>query len=164
MAVEKVEEKLPYIVNDVPYVPDDVYPLHTLDYNPAYVDWVMVFNDVLDPNVLKKSLSRLLEIGDWRKMGGRFQYNVCGVSDCGCSMEEELTSNRRTANWRYSSQDLPQAPGKTYPSQTMLLIPQWPITLWLANFQSEPRAHPCIVSQTTSDPSMDEPISPNLRK
>lgn len=124
MAVEKVEEKLPYIVDDVPYIPDDVYPLHTLDYNPAYVDWVMVFNDVLDPNVLKKSLSRLLEIGDWRKMGGRFQYNVCGVSDSGCSMEKKLTSNRRTENWRYSSQDHPQGPGKTYPSQTMLLIPQ----------------------------------------
>jgi hypothetical protein len=60
----------------VPCIPDDVYPLHTLDYNPNYVDWVMRFNDVLDADLLKKSLSRLLEIGDWRKLGGRFRYRV----------------------------------------------------------------------------------------
>jgi hypothetical protein len=60
----------------VPYFPDDVYPLHTYDYNANYVDWVMRFNDVLDADMLKKSLSRLLEIGDWRKLSGRFRYRV----------------------------------------------------------------------------------------
>lgn len=76
MDSEKMEEKLPYIVDETPYVPDDVYPLHTLDFNPNYVDWVMRFNDLLDADMLKKSLSRLLEIGDWRKLGGRFRYGV----------------------------------------------------------------------------------------
>ncbi|CAG8216439.1 unnamed protein product [Penicillium salamii] len=74
-----MHEKVPYVVNEIPYVPDDVYPLHTLDHNPNYVDWVMRYNDVLDADMLKKSLSRLLEIGDWKKLGGRFRYKPDGM-------------------------------------------------------------------------------------
>jgi len=52
------------------------YPLHALDNNPNWVNWVMRFNDVLDGKKLKDSLSRLLEIGDWKKLGGRLRYKV----------------------------------------------------------------------------------------
>ncbi|KFY15813.1 hypothetical protein V492_01742, partial [Pseudogymnoascus sp. VKM F-4246] len=55
----------------------DVYPLFMLDDNKTLhgivVAWTLRFNDVLDPNLLHSSLSRLLEIGDWRKVGGRLR-------------------------------------------------------------------------------------------
>ncbi len=40
------------------------------------VTWTLRFNDVLDPEKLHASLSRLLEIGDWRKVGGRLRKKV----------------------------------------------------------------------------------------
>lgn len=58
---------------------EDVYPLHALDDikpNRTFVSWVMRFNDVLDANLLNNALSRLLEIGDWRKLGGRLKFTV----------------------------------------------------------------------------------------
>lgn len=56
---------------------DDIYPLHMLDDAPTLrgivVTWTLRFNDVLDPDRLHASLSRLLEIGDWRKAGGQLR-------------------------------------------------------------------------------------------
>lgn len=61
---------------------DDVYPLHMLDDTKTLrgiaVTWVLRFNDVLDPDRLHASLSRLLEIGDWRKVGGRLRLGAQG--------------------------------------------------------------------------------------
>jgi hypothetical protein len=57
----------------------DFYPVHALDRMKDYqtfVATVMLFNDVLDANMLNASLSRLLEIGDWRKLGGRLKRGV----------------------------------------------------------------------------------------
>lgn len=52
---------------------DDVYPVHMLDdtktLRSIVVTWTLRFNDVLDAEMLYASLSRLLEIGDWRKVG-----------------------------------------------------------------------------------------------
>lgn len=59
---------------------DDVYPLHVFDdikSRRIFVARVMRFNDVLSAEMLVASLSRLLEIGDWRKLGGRQHYKVC---------------------------------------------------------------------------------------
>ncbi|KFA81220.1 hypothetical protein S40288_07880 [Stachybotrys chartarum IBT 40288] len=59
---------------------DDVYPLHMLDDTKTLrgivVTWTLRFNDALDADKLHTSLSRLLEIGDWRKLGGRLRINV----------------------------------------------------------------------------------------
>ena len=59
---------------------DDIYPLHMLDDTKTLRDivitWTLRFNDVLDADKLHASLSRLLEIGDWRKIGGRLRLNV----------------------------------------------------------------------------------------
>ena len=59
---------------------DDVYPVHMLDDNKTLrgivVTWTLHFNDVLDPEKLHSSLSRLLDIGDWRKVGGRLRLKV----------------------------------------------------------------------------------------
>jgi hypothetical protein len=59
---------------------DDVYPVHSLDdtkiFRSILMTWTICFNDVLDADKLRVSLSRLLEIGDWRKIGGRLRLNV----------------------------------------------------------------------------------------
>lgn len=58
---------------------EEVYPLHKLDDIKSFrnnVIWMMRFNDVLDAEKLADSLSRLLEIGDWKKLGGRFRFKV----------------------------------------------------------------------------------------
>lgn len=63
---------------------DDVYPVHMLDdttmLRGIVVAWTMCFNDVLDAPKLHTSLSRLLEIGDWRKVGGRLRRKVSFLS------------------------------------------------------------------------------------
>lgn len=61
---------------------DDVYPLHMLDDTKGcreyFLAWTLRFNDVLDAHKLHDSLCRLLEIGDWRKLGGRLCFNLNG--------------------------------------------------------------------------------------
>lgn len=59
---------------------DDVYPVHMLDdtntLRGIVVTWTLRFNDVLNADALSTSLSKLLEIGDWRKVGGRLRLKV----------------------------------------------------------------------------------------
>ncbi|KAJ5699022.1 hypothetical protein N7462_001027 [Penicillium macrosclerotiorum] len=60
---------------------EDTYPLHSLDdhkSNRSFVHWIMRFNDVLEPNKLNSALSRLLDIGDWKKLGGRLRFKKNG--------------------------------------------------------------------------------------
>ncbi|PKS11748.1 hypothetical protein jhhlp_001737 [Lomentospora prolificans] len=60
-------------------VQDDVYPVHYLDdtmiNRSMIMCWTMRFDEVLNPEALRCSLSRVLEIGDWRKLGGRLRLN-----------------------------------------------------------------------------------------
>ncbi|KAH8707556.1 hypothetical protein GQ44DRAFT_817332 [Phaeosphaeriaceae sp. PMI808] len=66
-----------------PYENDDIYPVHALDDTKSLrsilVTWTICFNDVLDTDKLQSSLSRLLEIGDWRKIGGRLKLKKNGA-------------------------------------------------------------------------------------
>jgi hypothetical protein len=59
---------------------DEVLPMHYFDDNPVnrsiLIAWTMRFNDVLDADKLHDGLARLLEIGDWRKLGGRIRKGV----------------------------------------------------------------------------------------
>lgn len=59
---------------------DEVLPTHFLDDTPGnrsfVLVWTLRFNDVLDPDMLHSSLTRLLEMKGWRKMGGRLRLNV----------------------------------------------------------------------------------------
>ncbi|KAL4926777.1 uncharacterized protein BDV17DRAFT_141202 [Aspergillus undulatus] len=61
---------------------DDVYPVHLLDSSKTLrnivVTWTLRFDDVLDADKLHVSLARLLEIGDWRKIGGRLRLKDNG--------------------------------------------------------------------------------------
>ncbi|KAI7711144.1 hypothetical protein KC353_g9195 [Hortaea werneckii] len=66
-----------------PKVPsDEVIPLHYLDdqfYTRALVlHFFSRFDDVLDPEKLRKALERLLHIGGWRKLGARLRLNDVG--------------------------------------------------------------------------------------
>jgi hypothetical protein len=59
---------------------EEVCPLHKLDDIKSFrnhVIWMMRFNDVLDAEKLADALSRLLEIGDCKKLGGRLRFKVC---------------------------------------------------------------------------------------
>ncbi|KAJ6109926.1 hypothetical protein N7486_002161 [Penicillium sp. IBT 16267x] len=38
--------------------------------------WTLRFNDILDPDMLQRSLSRLIEREGWRKLGGRIRLNT----------------------------------------------------------------------------------------
>ncbi|KAF4481596.1 BCL5p [Fusarium agapanthi] len=55
-----------------------VYPTHMIDNVSVLkflvVPWTMRFNDVLNTDKLHKSLLELLNIGDWKKLGGRLRY------------------------------------------------------------------------------------------
>ena len=58
----------------------EVLPLHFLDdvaeRRSEVLVWTLRFNDVLDPELLYDSLSRLLEAEGWRKLGGRLRQDV----------------------------------------------------------------------------------------
>lgn len=58
----------------------DIYPVHLLDdaktMRRSCPCYLFRFNDVLDAGALASSLSRLLEMGDWRKLGGRLRLKV----------------------------------------------------------------------------------------
>lgn len=40
------------------------------------IGWTLRFDDILDADKLGVALSQLLEIGDWRKLGGRLRRRV----------------------------------------------------------------------------------------
>jgi hypothetical protein len=79
---------------------DDIYPVHLLDDTKALrnivVTWTLRFNDVLDPEKLHASLSGLLEIGDWRKVGGRLRLKVSFLIDERPTKSSCLLSCRQT--------------------------------------------------------------------
>ncbi|CAG7559057.1 unnamed protein product [Fusarium equiseti] len=56
---------------------DHVYPTHMMDnlsmLRQMIMAWTMRFDDVLDPSQLHQSLTELLQIGDWKKLGGRLE-------------------------------------------------------------------------------------------
>ncbi|OAQ69677.1 transferase family domain-containing protein [Pochonia chlamydosporia 170] len=60
----------------------DIYPTHFLDNSRSHKNlllaWTLRFNDVLDGEKLNDALWQLLEIGDWRKLGGRLRMDKQG--------------------------------------------------------------------------------------
>lgn len=59
---------------------DEILPLHEFDgrmqVRSIIMGWTMRFDDILDADKLNVTLSRLLEIGAWRKLGGRLRERV----------------------------------------------------------------------------------------
>ncbi|KAK0385640.1 hypothetical protein NLU13_6817 [Sarocladium strictum] len=60
----------------------DVYPLFEFDKEKAVdkmnMAWMFHVDKPLDPELLRSSLSRLLQMGDWKKFAGRFKRNGAG--------------------------------------------------------------------------------------
>lgn len=69
----------PTSVDSVDFADDLVYPVHLHDANfaPILIVCTLRFDAVLDWQKLQAALTRLLEIGDWKKLGGRLRHNVC---------------------------------------------------------------------------------------
>jgi hypothetical protein len=88
-------------------VGDDIYPAHMLDDTKTLrgivVTWTLRFNDVLDPEKLHSSLSKLLELGDWKKVGGRMRLNVSMPSIYFVTATE---FSRKMAVWSFMCLDL----------------------------------------------------------
>lgn len=63
-----------------PVPTDKVVPVPLLDDQPRWhqrcVHYGYLFNDVLDSDKLRQALQRLIEIGEWRKLGARIRMNV----------------------------------------------------------------------------------------
>ncbi|RDW58312.1 hypothetical protein BP5796_12242 [Coleophoma crateriformis] len=61
---------------------DTIIPLHHFDDIPifrrAIYDFTLRFDDVLNPDELSAALRRLMEIGNWRKLGARLRLNDQG--------------------------------------------------------------------------------------
>lgn len=59
---------------------DEIYPVHFIDQGgiirQSIINYTFRYHAVLDPGKLRDSLVQLLEIGDWRKLGGRLRLNV----------------------------------------------------------------------------------------
>lgn len=67
-----------------PLVPtDEILPVFDFDARPQVrniiIGWTLRFDDVLDADQLHVGLARLLEIGNWRKLGGRLRERVRGM-------------------------------------------------------------------------------------
>lgn len=59
---------------------DEVIPAHFLDdsdmFRSMLVEMSLRFDDVLDHEKLRLALVRLMEIGNWRKLGARLRIKV----------------------------------------------------------------------------------------
>ncbi|KAI1052350.1 hypothetical protein LB507_007552 [Fusarium sp. FIESC RH6] len=57
---------------------DYVYRTHMMDnvsmLRQMIMAWTMLFDEVLNPEKLHQSLTELLQIGDWKKLGGRLKF------------------------------------------------------------------------------------------
>ncbi|KAK7191947.1 BCL5p [Paraphaeosphaeria sporulosa] len=109
---------------------DEIYPVHTFDdpgRNEVIVtSWTMRFNDVLDKDKLHKSLAKLLEIGDWRKAGGRLRQK-------GQGQLEIYTPRTYTA----------ERPPLSFTSQTYnMAIEDHPLAARLPAASEKPHLHP----------------------
>lgn len=64
---------------------DTIIPLHHLDdisiLRCIVNDFTLRFDDVLDPGKLSAALERLLELGNWRKLGARLRLKVSRISN-----------------------------------------------------------------------------------
>lgn len=62
---------------------DTVIPLYDFDDNAIYRNVLLYitlrFDEVLDPEKLRHSLERLMEIGDWRKLAARVRKTVPSI-------------------------------------------------------------------------------------
>lgn len=63
---------------------DTIIPAHSHDdtatFRAIILDFTLRFDDVLDPEAMRRALARLMELGNWKKLGSRLRINVLAVS------------------------------------------------------------------------------------
>ncbi|KAF5844104.1 hypothetical protein GGP41_010183 [Bipolaris sorokiniana] len=88
-----------------PYADDDIYPVHVLDdtktFRSILITWTLCFNNVLDADKLQSSLAKLLETGDWRKLGGRLRLKADGTLEI--HVPRAFTSSRPAFSYTHDS-------------------------------------------------------------
>jgi hypothetical protein len=56
---------------------DEVIPINgLLRYMNGSIELAFKFDDVLEPDKLRQSLERLMQIGNWKQVGGRLRRRV----------------------------------------------------------------------------------------
>ncbi|KAM4058624.1 hypothetical protein HRG_006421 [Hirsutella rhossiliensis] len=83
---------------------DDVFPVHLADGATLYrvmFSTVLQFNDVLDAGKLQNAFSRLLDIGHWRKLGGRLKMKENG--DLEVHVPTRFTAERPAMLYAYEN-------------------------------------------------------------
>ncbi|KAF7556434.1 hypothetical protein G7Z17_g1400 [Cylindrodendrum hubeiense] len=87
---------------------DDVFPVHFFDdtktYRSMIVTWTLRFNDALDPEKLHDGLVQLLQIGDWRKLGGRLRLTTDGK--LALHVPKEFTPERPAVRFTHRAFDV----------------------------------------------------------
>lgn len=65
-------------VTPAPVPTDDVTPLRFVDsLYPFSVDFSLVFDEVVDPEILREAAEKVLRRDGWRQLGARLRRTVC---------------------------------------------------------------------------------------
>jgi hypothetical protein len=63
---------------------DTIISMHSHDdtsfFRSTVLDFTLRFDDVLDADKLSAALVRLMELGNWRKLGARLRMNVINIA------------------------------------------------------------------------------------
>jgi hypothetical protein len=77
---------------------DTIIPVYPKDDNDIYraivLDFTLRFDDVLDPLKVSGALRRLMELGNWRKLGARIRLNVSEPPELNILSHEESHTDR----------------------------------------------------------------------
>ncbi|KAM0820423.1 hypothetical protein AB5N19_06242 [Seiridium cardinale] len=88
--------------------PDTVVPLHFFDDTPLWRAFVLysmfVFDDVLDPEKLRRSLAALTQRDGWRKLGARLRKNSRGGLEY--HIPAEFTEDRPAISYEHIGFDI----------------------------------------------------------
>ncbi|KAJ4182349.1 hypothetical protein NW755_010398 [Fusarium falciforme] len=126
---------------------DYVYPTSLLDdtylFRDLILTWTFCFNDVLDADKLHSSLTRLLDIGDWRKFGGRLRLNEDGRLEI--HVPREFTPERPAVRYAHEAFDMS--------------ISKHPVGKKMPKFTEKPSIHPGAQEFKEFAVTKDDPVN-----
>ncbi|KAH7411894.1 hypothetical protein DE146DRAFT_641671 [Phaeosphaeria sp. MPI-PUGE-AT-0046c] len=112
--------------------PDLVIPLHYFDYNTMFTSItmhaIMVYDEVLDPEKLRSSLSQLIGRETWKKLGARLKKGRNGID---LHIPQAFSSTRPAITYEHVSFDMVKA--------------DHPAASRIPSFKSVPSGRPALV-------------------
>ncbi|KAG6046364.1 hypothetical protein E4U17_007916 [Claviceps sp. LM77 group G4] len=81
------------------------YPVHLMDgskLNHKVLGWMMRFDDVLDAEMLHSALTRLLGMGDWRKLGGRLRRDTQKKDNLNIIVPKEFSLSHPAVEYQHN--------------------------------------------------------------